>query len=411
MRTSWSRHVVGVGRRRGRPVDAGGRAAAAAGLDDRRSASVTRTPRASARGCSRARGRRCRRGARPGTRPPRAAGITMPISAARRSIRWSSASAATLARSSSLRLCERGAALERAADARSELQHLNLHRDDPGEHHAEQRDPGAAADDAGRAARDPGSERTNAPRAGSRRAGGRRRGAARRAVRSGRGGCAGTASPRVRRRSRGGRRRRRPAPAAATGPETAARRPWTRSACGRLRLVALHFRVRRRGDRGRCHVVVPSSLRAARRCADFDRGLAATSPGRRRDRATGQQLGLGLAAADADRKLGRADAAARAVGEEPLDAPVLERVERDRGEAARRGAAAPTRSGSAASSCASSSLTAIRSAWNVRRAGMAAGELGRHRDRGLDRVDELLGRAELLAAPRARRSRARSGEA
>ena len=30
---------------------------------------------------------------------------------------------------------------------------------------------------------------------------------------------------------------------------------------------------------------------------------------------------------------------------------------------------------------------------------MAAGELGRHRDRGLDRVDQLLGRGELLAAP------------
>src|SRR5436305_636476 len=40
------------------------------------------------------------------------------------------------------------------------------------------------------------------------------------------------------------------------------------------------------------------------------------------------------ASADAERQLGRADATPRAVGEEPLDAPVLERVERDRAEPA-----------------------------------------------------------------------------
>ena len=51
------------------------------------------------------------------------------------------------------------------------------------------------------------------------------------------------------------------------------------------------------------------------------------------DRALGEQLGLGLAAADADRELGRADAAPGAVGQVALDAPVLERVEGDRAEA------------------------------------------------------------------------------
>ena len=42
---------------------------------------------------------------------------------------------------------ERGPLLDRPAHARAELQHLDLHRDDPGEHHAEQRDPRAAPDD------------------------------------------------------------------------------------------------------------------------------------------------------------------------------------------------------------------------------------------------------------------------
>src|SRR5262249_13883174 len=52
-----------------------------------------------------------------------------------------------------------------------------------------------------------------------------------------------------------------------------------------------------------------------------------------RDRAPAQQLGLGLVTADADRKLGWADTAARLGGEELLHRPVLKRVEGDRGEA------------------------------------------------------------------------------
>jgi hypothetical protein len=38
--------------------------------------------------------------------------------------------------------------LQRATHACSQLQHLDLHGDDPGEHHAEDRDPRSPADDA-----------------------------------------------------------------------------------------------------------------------------------------------------------------------------------------------------------------------------------------------------------------------
>src|SRR5262245_33280003 len=51
-----------------------------------------------------------------------------------------------------------------------------------------------------------------------------------------------------------------------------------------------------------------------------------------RDGALGDQLGLRLAPADADRQLRWADAAASAVGEEALDTAVLQRVEGDRAE-------------------------------------------------------------------------------
>src|SRR5690349_24910029 len=52
------------------------------------------------------------------------------------------------------------------------------------------------------------------------------------------------------------------------------------------------------------------------------------------DGALREQLCLGFPPAHADRDLGRADTAAGAVGEEALDAPVLQRVEGDRAEAA-----------------------------------------------------------------------------
>ena len=109
------------------------------------------------------------------------------------------------------------------------------------------------------------------------------------------------------------------------GAARAGRRPRSRARVGGGGLA--------RGDRHHA-AGASSSLRAARRRADFARGLAATSPGVGDDRAAADQLGLGLAAADADRQVGRADAAARAVGEEALDAPVLERVEGDGGQPA-----------------------------------------------------------------------------
>src|SRR5262249_35676064 len=67
--------------------------------------------------------------------------------------------------------------------------------------------------------------------------------------------------------------------------------------------------------------------------------LELLGPGR--DGALGDQLGLGLAATDADGQLRRADAAAGPVGEEALDAPVLERVEGDRAQPAADGEDAP----------------------------------------------------------------------
>src|SRR5207244_6752221 len=51
--------------------------------------------------------------------------------------------------------------------------------------------------------------------------------------------------------------------------------------------------------------------------------------GGRRDSATVEQLGLRLVPADADGQVGRADASLRSCREEPLHAPVFERVERN----------------------------------------------------------------------------------
>ena len=80
----------------------------------------------------------------------------------------------------------------------------------------------------------------------------------------------------------------------------------------------------------------PSMRRAARSLPELERGLSATSPGVGHHGAAGQQLGLGRPPARADGKVGRADAAPRALGQEALDPAVLERVERDRGDAPAR---------------------------------------------------------------------------
>ena len=148
--------------------------------------------------------------------------------------------------------------------------------------------------------------------------------------------------------------------------------------------------------------VVTSSLRAARRCADFDLGIRRDLARRRRDRAPGQELGLGLVAADADRELRRAHASARARGEEPLDAAVLERVERDRRQPSAGREQLPGRRQRRVEL---RQLVVDGDPQRLERPArrMTAGELRRNRDRGLDRVDELLGRA---SAPRGGESRA-----
>ena len=83
----------------------------------------------------------------------------------------------------------------------------------------------------------------------------------------------------------------------------------------------------RRRWRGCARVGAPSSLRAARSRADGARGLAATSPGAGDDAAAVSSSASRLAAADADRQVGRADARRARVGQEALHAPVFQRVE------------------------------------------------------------------------------------
>ncbi len=90
---------------------------------------------------------------------------------------------------------------------------------------------------------------------------------------------------------------------------------------------------------------------------------------RRRHRAAREELGLGLVPAHADRQLGRADTALRQPGEEPLDPPVLERVERDRRPTAHPCGEAPRPAGRARSTASSSPFTAMRIAWKLRLAG------------------------------------------
>ena len=103
----------------------------------------------------------------------------------------------------------------------------------------------------------------------------------------------------------------------------------------RLRLRPRGRAESRRGGGGAHQPSSPrSSLTATRRWAEARARVVGDLAGARGDAAPGDQLGLGLEAAAADRELGRADAAAGAVGEEALDPAVLERVERDRGEAA-----------------------------------------------------------------------------
>ena len=142
-------------------------------------------------------------------------------------------------------------------------------------------------------------------------------------------------------------------------------------------------------------------MRAARRRADFDRGLAATSPG---VGATARRVSSSASGSRPQPQMGRSGGQMQ-----PRARSARNRFTRRSSSEWKEiaaslpsGARTSQASGSAASSCPSSSLTAIRSAWKVRLAGCAAGEPGRGRDRGLDDVDQLLRRLQLaLAAPAA----------
>src|SRR3954447_23177943 len=104
-----------------------------------------------------------------------------------------------------------------------------------------------------------------------------------------------------------------------TGPET--RRGWTGAVRGRVAVACLAM----------THLgELPCGPQASRLRTGIGRDLARRGD----DRTAVDELGLRRVAAHADGELGRADAAAGAVGEEALDAAVLERVEGERGEAA-----------------------------------------------------------------------------
>ena len=186
-----------------------------------------------------------------------------------------------------------------------ELEQRDLHRHDPAEQRAERPDPqrGCAA-------------------------GGRRRGA--RAAR-GRRGEAGAAS--VRGAPRAAARR---APAG-RGDRAARDRARTRGAGRAARAVEAARACGGRGrarERASCAHLLVGELAGGAQAGRLRARVVGDLARRRRDRAAEHELGLRRPAAAADGQVGRADAAARAVGEEALDAAVLERVERDRGEPA-----------------------------------------------------------------------------
>ena len=208
--------------------------------------------------------------------------------------------------------------------------------------------------------------------------------------------------------------RRAETPAAGLGPLRTGRRCGAeRSACGPSSGGRPHAAGRRGGpllgrastgggrDRGRRHVGVTSSLRAARKCADLDRGLAATSPGVGATARRVSSSASGSCPQTQIGQLGRADAAAGAGRQEALDEPVLERVERDRRQPPVGCEQIPGRRQRLLEL---GQLVVDRDPQRLERpAGrMAAGELRRHRHRGLDRVDQLLGGGQLLAPARPR---------
>ncbi len=170
---------------------------------------------------------------------------------------------------------------------------------------------------------------------------------------------------------------------------------------------------------------VPARVRAARGSGAGDGAHRAVRPlggaqlGRRRTWVLGALLRAGnhgagreraqrrAVAAHADGKVGRAGAAAGLVADEPLDDPILERVEADHGHAGRRAAAGRAAASSPSRSDSSSSLVAIRSAWNTRLAGWPwPNRLGVGMAH-LDHVDQVAGAIEL---PRLAAAHDRAGD-
>ena len=119
-------------------------------------------------------------------------------------------------------------------------------------------------------------------------------------------------------------------------------------------------------------------------------GVLGDLAGRGRHRAPGDQLGLGLTPADADRKVGRAGAAAGAIGHELLDAAVLQRVEGDGGQAA---AGAQQRPGRGQRAVDRAQLVVHRDADGLEHAPgrVAPGEVRGDRRGALDDLHELVG--------------------
>ena len=145
------------------------------------------------------------------------------------------------------------------------------------------------------------------------------------------------------------------APARRDGPET--RRGCDRGGAGRVTVACSGM------------LALLPELAGGPEASRLRTGVGRDLARRGHDRAAVHELGLGRVAAHADGQVGRADAAAGALGEEALDAPVLERVEGERGEAAADLQRRPRRAGAPRRAAASSPLTAIRIAWKVRLAG------------------------------------------
>src|SRR4051812_4502307 len=127
---------------------------------------------------------------------------------------------------------------------------------------------------------------------------------------------------------------------------------------------------------------------------------------RRRERSPGQRLCLRLPAANADRELGWAHAAARAAGEKSLHAAVLERVERDHGEATPLAQDLP-RNWKRAVERVELPVDGDPQCLERPLGGVAAAETVCRRYRGADRLDQLGGRPERPAARDLARDRAR----